>query len=174
MYSLLFYILYECLSTIFADKTSATIKIHNTISSFCDKCRKSKPIATHHCSKCNQCIAEFDHFCWYLNVCIGGHNYNSFVRFMIAISVAMLILLYLHASIGLDSIRLQPNGLAIVLGMLNVIILIPLTTIMVMLNYNIWDVMGRGITVIQNLSYDEDDVRPRWSAANCRQRLGGR
>jgi hypothetical protein len=93
---------------------------------------------------------------------------------MLAISLAMIILLYLHARIGLASVGLPPKGLAILLGMINVIILFPFTTIIMILNYNIWDLMGRGLTVVHNLSYDEDDVRPRWSVENCRQRLGGR
>jgi hypothetical protein len=86
----------------------------------------------------------------------------------------MVILLYLHARIGLASVGLEPRGLPIILGMMNVIIIFPLTTVVIMLNYNVWDIMGRGLTVVHNLSFDEDDERPRWTVKNCMVRLRGR
>lgn len=65
----------------------------------------------------------------------------------------------------------EARGLSIILGVVNSVILFPMSFLMLMLNYNIWELMGRGMTVVDSLRYDEDDERPPWRFANCRSRL---
>ena len=56
----------------------------------CPDCLVLRTPRSRHCAICNRCVERFDHHCPWLNNCVGIHNHNSFLVFLISLSLCLL------------------------------------------------------------------------------------
>lgn len=57
-------------------------RLNKGVVRWCKKCRKPKPLLTHHCHVCDRCVLKMDHHCPWMHNCIGFHNYRYFFLFL--------------------------------------------------------------------------------------------
>jgi len=50
--------------------------------SYCDKCKMSRPLRSHHCRRCGRCVLRLDHHCPWLAACVGFKNYRFFLQLL--------------------------------------------------------------------------------------------
>lgn len=48
-------------------------------SSYCEKCKQTRPERAHHCKACNTCVLRMDHHCPLVGTCIGWRNYKYYL-----------------------------------------------------------------------------------------------
>ncbi|KAK5577604.1 hypothetical protein RB653_002547 [Dictyostelium firmibasis] len=58
---------------------------------FCKKCLVDIPLRTKHCVKCNRCVLKYDHHCVFIGGCVGLNNHKSFLLFLLAESLLLLL-----------------------------------------------------------------------------------
>ena len=56
----------------------------------CPDCEIIRTDRSRHCSICNQCVERFDHHCPWINNCVGLHNHNSFMLFLIGMTLTLI------------------------------------------------------------------------------------
>eukprot|EP00767_Chilomastix_cuspidata_P002958 gnl/Chilomastix_cuspidata/3080.p1 GENE.gnl/Chilomastix_cuspidata/3080~~gnl/Chilomastix_cuspidata/3080.p1 ORF type:complete len:382 (-),score=102.76 gnl/Chilomastix_cuspidata/3080:64-1209(-) len=64
------------------DAAAAGAPVPDTVRA-CQKCRRLRPLRTHHCRKCDVCYAKYDHHCPWIAGCIAIHNYAHFWLFVV-------------------------------------------------------------------------------------------
>jgi hypothetical protein len=50
---------------------------------YCEKCKKSRPVRSHHCKICGKCVPKMDHHCVWIGDCVGAKNHRFFYLFLI-------------------------------------------------------------------------------------------
>ena len=68
--------------------------ISYTKNTWCFACEHVKPLQTHHCRKCGACIEQLDHHCYVIGRCIGRGNIEDFVRLLVYVFLASLIIAF--------------------------------------------------------------------------------
>ena len=53
----------------------------------CPDCTVLRTPRSRHCAICNRCVERFDHHCPWLNNCVGVNNHNSFLVFLVSLSL---------------------------------------------------------------------------------------
>lgn len=56
----------------------------------CPDCNVLRTPRSRHCAICNRCVERFDHHCPWLNNCVGINNHNSFMVFLISLSLCLM------------------------------------------------------------------------------------
>ena len=56
----------------------------------CPDCLVIRTPRSRHCAICNRCVERFDHHCPWLNNCVGVRNHNSFMIFLISLSLMLV------------------------------------------------------------------------------------
>ena len=72
-------------------KQSSLIKLFETETNICVKCRTAKDNTTVHCIVCNGCVRNFDHHCSWLNICISEKNLGWFRGFLYLFVIYILV-----------------------------------------------------------------------------------
>jgi hypothetical protein len=72
-------------------KQSSLIKLFETDTNICVKCRTAKDNTTVHCIVCNGCVQNFDHHCSWLNICISDKNLGWFRGFLYLFVIYILV-----------------------------------------------------------------------------------
>eukprot|EP00020_Sapocribrum_chincoteaguense_P011879 CAMPEP_0170732416 /NCGR_PEP_ID=MMETSP0437-20130122/1544_1 /TAXON_ID=0 /ORGANISM="Sexangularia sp." /LENGTH=444 /DNA_ID=CAMNT_0011070659 /DNA_START=228 /DNA_END=1558 /DNA_ORIENTATION=- len=58
---------------------------------YCVPCASFKLPRSHHCSTCRRCVAGYDHHCIITGHCIGRNNIRQFALYLLAQTVALLV-----------------------------------------------------------------------------------
>ena len=56
----------------------------------CPDCLVLRTPRSRHCAICNRCVERFDHHCPWLNNCVGIRNHNSFIIFLVSLSLELV------------------------------------------------------------------------------------
>lgn len=100
----------------------------------CHLCSCPKPERTHHCSTCSKCILKMDHHCIWLNNCIGFYNNGHFTRFLLFVSI---ISAWTLVRIMFNLVTNPSHTLKhIIIQSVNLVILVPFTSIILMMTWN--------------------------------------
>jgi palmitoyltransferase len=62
---------------------------------YCEICKSSRPLRTHHCSVCRRCVLLMDHHCDFIGNCVGFRNYKNYLVFLISFSVHAFLTIFL-------------------------------------------------------------------------------
>jgi len=66
---------------------------------FCPSCHICRPPRSSHCSECDNCVLDFDHHCGFVGNCIGRRNHGSFLSFLSAGALALILVFTQNAII---------------------------------------------------------------------------
>ena len=66
-------------------------KIHPA--EMCPDCLVLRTPRSRHCAICNRCVERFDHHCPWLNNCVGIRNHNSFMVFLVSLSICLVAII---------------------------------------------------------------------------------
>ena len=59
----------------------------------CPDCLVLRTPRSRHCAICNRCVERFDHHCPWLNNCVGIRNHNSFMVFLVSLSLELVAII---------------------------------------------------------------------------------
>ncbi|KAJ3119359.1 hypothetical protein HK098_005570 [Nowakowskiella sp. JEL0407] len=127
----------------------------------CRVCNIVKPPRAHHCRYCNCCILKFDHHCPWINNCVGFENQPHFVRFLVfCSSLCITCVLYIAKRLAtiMDLVtksKVHPTpGVSdseIIFIAINLLMLIPVCSIVVMLCYNQLYYLCENLTTVEEM-----------------------
>ncbi|KAI9193371.1 DHHC palmitoyltransferase-domain-containing protein [Polychytrium aggregatum] len=134
---------------------------------FCKTCSVFKPPRAHHCRQCRSCILRMDHHCPWIENCVGFYNQGHFVRFLVyaSLSCTMCLAFVVQYMWGFFASVFQhlakgskdppDEGLRLLIAGINLLVLIPLTSIVVMLTSTQLHYLVTNQTTIECLEKDE-------------------
>ena len=59
----------------------------------CPDCLVIRTPRSRHCAICDRCVERFDHHCPWLNNCVGVRNHNSFMVFLVSLSLCLVTII---------------------------------------------------------------------------------
>ncbi|KAI9104734.1 DHHC palmitoyltransferase-domain-containing protein [Phlyctochytrium arcticum] len=141
------------------------------VPSFCTICNSFKPERTHHCRRCGRCVLRMDHHCEWLNTCIGHANHGHFIRFLVFLLLSCISLIFSVfarlVDLAIEAKRLREGPApddAPVISVLealiiaaNMMILIPVTSIICVLFSEQMRMLLRNETTIESLRAKDDN-----------------
>lgn len=126
---------------------------------YCITCKTYRPLRSSHCRICDNCVDGCDHHCQWVNNCIGRRNYTTFITFLIACFLAILLMvvtsalhIYLQTlpSHGSKNFREALDGTGIGSGVVFVVCAAVVWPVGTLLGYHI-RLLALNITTIEQL-----------------------
>ena len=60
--------------------------------SLCPECQIIRTGRSRHCIICKKCVERYDHHCPWINNCVGIQNHNTFLVYLIAQSIQLIVM----------------------------------------------------------------------------------
>lgn len=133
----------------YVDTETTSLLLPSPQSFYCKTCKISPPLRASHCRTCGKCVLRRDHHCPWVGTCIGMKNHFNFILYLIAEFISLSLFIYQNAPAALIEVPMPKwlyssfqsaiiTGIAS-FGLIQPIILIPVHTLYMLLNYTTWE-----------------------------------